>query len=77
MKMNWNTDDMLKEYVTCCKQKLEIFNILIKVDLGMIKREDAVLPIGLIEKKYKALDEYTKVLGLSLNLLGVQTPDIK
>ena len=74
--MNWNTDEMLKEYVTCCKQKLELFNVLIKVDLGMIKRNDLPLPVGLIEKTYKAMDDYTKCLGLSLNLLGVELPDI-
>lgn len=74
--MNWDTDKMLSEYVYCCKQKLELFNVLIKVDLGLINRGDLTLPVGLIEKNYKALDEYSKVLGLSLNLLGVQTPDI-
>lgn len=42
----------------------------------MIDRADLVLPVGLIEKTYKAMDEYTKCLGLSLNLLGVELPDI-
>ena len=68
--------DMLHDYEVFCKQKLELFNILIKVDLGMIDRADLVLPVGLIEKTYKAMDEYTKCLGLSLNLLGVELPDI-
>ena len=68
--------DMLHDYEVFCKQKLELFNILIKVDLGMIKREDLVLPVGLLQKTYNAMDEYTKCLGLSLNLLGVELPDI-
>ena len=68
--------DMLTDYEIFCRQKTELFNILIKVDLGMIKRDDLTLPIGLIEKTYKAMDDYTKCLGLSLNLLGVELPDI-
>jgi hypothetical protein len=68
--------DMLYDYEVFCKEKLELFNVLIKVELGMINREDLVLPVGLIEKTYKAMNEYTKCLGLSLNLLGVELPDI-
>ena len=68
--------EMLTDYEVFCKQKLELFNVLIKVDLGMIKKEDLVLPVGLIQKTYNAMDEYTKCLGLSLNLLGVELPDI-
>lgn len=68
--------EMLYDYEVFCRQKLDIFNILIKVDLGLIKREDLVLPVGILEKTYKAMDEYTKCLGLSLNLLGVELPDI-
>ena len=68
--------DMLTDYEIFCRQKTELFNILIKVDLGIIKRDDLTLPIGLIEKTYKAMDDYTKCLGLSLNLLGVELPDI-
>ena len=75
--MKWDTDRMMSDYVSCCKQKLELFNILMKVDIGWIKREDLTLPVGLIEKNYKALDEYSKVLGLSLSLLGEKLPDIK
>ena len=72
----FDTVDMLHDYEIFSKQKLELFNMLIKVDLGLIKREDLVLPVGLIEKHYKALDDYIKCLGLSLNLLGVEVPDI-
>ena len=68
--------DMLHDYEVFCKQKLDLFNVLIKVDLGMINRADLVIPVGLIEKTYKAMDEYTKCLGLSLNLMGVELPDI-
>lgn len=68
--------EMLTDYEIMSKQRLELFNILIKVDIGWIKKEDIILPINLIEKQYKALDEYTKALGLSLNLLGVELPDI-
>lgn len=68
--------DMLTDYEIFCRQKTELFNILIKIDLGMIKRDDLTLPVGLIEKTYKAMDDYTKCLGLSLNLLGVELPDI-
>lgn len=68
--------EMLTDYEIMSKQRLELFNILIKVDIGWIKKEDIILPINLIEKQYKALDEYTKALGLSLNLLGVELPNI-
>jgi hypothetical protein len=68
--------DMLHDYEVFRKQKLELFNVLIKVDLGIIKRADLVIPVGLIEKTYKAMDDYTRALGLSLNLLGVELPDI-
>lgn len=68
--------DMLYDYEVFCREKLELFNVLIKVNLGMIDRADLSLPVGLIEKTYKAMDEYTKCLGLSLNLLGVELPDI-
>lgn len=72
----FDAKDMLADYEIFCKQKLELFNVLIKVDLGMINRADLAIPVGLIEKTYKAMDEYTKCLGLSLNLLGVELPDI-
>lgn len=72
----FDAKDMLHDYEVFCRQKLELFNVLIKVDLGIIDRADLVLPVGLIEKHYKALDDYTKCLGLSLNLLGVELPKI-
>ena len=72
----FDAKDMLYDYEVFCKEKLELFNVLIKVDIGMMKKEDLPLPIGLIEKTYNAMDEYTKCLGLSLNLLGVELPDI-
>lgn len=72
----FDSKEMLHDYEVFYRQKNELFNILIKADLGMIKREDLPLPVGLIEKTYKAMDEYTKCLGLSLNLLGVEIPDI-
>lgn len=68
--------EMLTDYEIMSKQRLELFNILVKVDIGWIKKEDILLPINLIQKQYNALDEYTKCLGLSLNLLGVELPDI-
>ena len=67
---------MLADYEIMSKQRLELFNILVKVDIGWIKKEDIILPINLIQKQYNALDEYTKSLGLCLNLLGVELPDI-
>lgn len=72
----FDAKDMLHDYEVFCRQKTELFNVLIKVELGMIDRADLVLPVGLIEKHYKALDDYTKCLGLSLNLLGVEIPKI-
>lgn len=72
----FDVNEMLYDYEIFSREQLELFNILIKVDLGMIPREDLPLPVGLIEKTYKAMDEYTKCLGLSLNLLGVELPDI-
>lgn len=68
--------EMLTDYEIMSKQRLELFNILVKVNVGWIKKEDLVLPINLLEKQYNALDEYTKSLGLCLNLLGVELPDI-
>lgn len=68
--------EMLTDYEIMSKQRLELFNILVKVDIGWIKKEDIILPINLIQKQYNALDEYTKSLGLCLNLLGVELPDI-
>ena len=68
--------DMLTDYEIMSKQRLELFNILVKVDIGWLKKEDIVLPINLIQKQYNALDEYTKSLGLCLTLLGVELPDI-
>ena len=68
--------EMLTDYEIMSKQRLELFDILVKVNVGWIKKEDLVLPINLLEKQYNALDEYTKSLGLCLNLLGVELPDI-
>ena len=68
--------EMLSDYEIMSRQRLELFNILIKVDIGWIKKEDIVLPINLIQKQYNALDEYTKSLGLCLTLLGIELPDI-
>ena len=68
--------EMLTDYEIMSKQRLELFNILVKVDIGWLKKEDIILPINLIQKQYNALDEYTKSLGLCLSLLGVELPDI-
>lgn len=68
--------EMLTDYEIMSKQRLELFNILVKVDVGWIKKEDVILPINLIERQYKALAEYTTSLGLCLNLLGVELPEI-
>lgn len=68
--------EMLRDYEIMSKQRLELFNILVKVDIGWIKKEDIILPINLIEKQYKALDEYTSSLGMCLTLLGIELPDI-
>lgn len=72
----FDVEDMLYDYEIFCRQKLELFNVLIKVDLGMINREDLTLPVGLLEKQYNAMNEYTKCLAVSLNLLGVPLPKI-
>ena len=72
----FDAKDMLQDYEIFSRQKLELFNVLIKVDLGMIDRADLVLPVGLIEKHYEALDDYTKCLSMSLKLLGVELPKI-
>lgn len=68
--------EMLHDYEVFYKQKNELFNLIMKVQLNMVKREDLILPVGLLEKQYKAMDDYTKALGLSLALLGVEIPDI-
>ena len=68
--------EMLIDYEIMSKQRLELFNILVKADIGWIKKEDILLPINLIEKQYNALVEYTNSLGLCLGLLGVELPDI-
>lgn len=69
--------DMLYDYEIFSREKLELFNVLIKVDLGLIKREDLVIPVGLVEKQFKALDDYTNTLAQTLNLLGVELPKIE
>lgn len=68
--------EMLHDYEVFYRQKNELFNLIMKVQLNMVKREDLILPVGLLEKQYKAMDDYTKALGLSLALLGVEIPDI-
>lgn len=72
----FDAKEMLHDYEIVFKQKNEIFNVIMKVQLDMVKREDLILPVGLLEKQYKAMDDYTKALGLSLALLGVEIPDI-
>lgn len=69
--------EMLHDYEVFYRQKNELFNLIMKVQLNMVKREDLILPVGLLEKQYKAMDDYTKALGLSLALLGVEIPDIE
>lgn len=68
--------EMLHDYEVFYRQKNELFNLIMKVQLNMVKREDLILPVGLLEKQYKAMDDYTKALGISLALLGVEIPDI-
>ena len=68
--------EMLHDYEVFYRQKNELFNVIMKTRLNMIKQEDLVIPLTLIEKQYKAMDDYTKALGLSLALLGVEIPDI-
>lgn len=68
--------EMLHDYEVFYRQKNELFNVIMKTRLDMIKQEDLVIPLTLIEKQYKAMDDYTKALGLSLALMGVEIPDI-
>ena len=72
----FDAKEMLHDYEVFYKQKNELFNLIMKVQLNIVKREDLILPVGLLEKQYKAMDDYTKALGLSLALLGVEIPDI-
>ena len=69
--------EMLHDYEVFYRQKNELFNLIMKVQLNMVKREDLILPVGLLENQYKAMDDYTKALGLSLALMGVEIPDIE
>lgn len=73
----FDAKEMLHDYEVFYRQKNELFNVIMKVQLNMVKREDLILPVGLLEKQYKAMDDYTKALGLSLALLGVEIPDIE
>ena len=73
----FDTKEMLHDYEVFYRQKNELFNVIMKVQLNMVKREDLILPVGLLEKQYKAMDDYTKALGLSLALMGVEIPDIE
>ena len=73
----FDAKEMLHDYEVFYRQKNELFNVIMKVQLDMVKREDLILPVGLLEKQYKAMDDYTKALGLSLALLGVEIPDIE
>ena len=72
----FDAKEMLHDYEVFYRQKNELFNVIMKVQLDMVKREDLILPVGLLEKQYKAMDDYTKALGLSLALMGVEIPDI-
>lgn len=72
----FDPEEMLNHYEIMCEQRLELFNILVKIDVGWAKKEDILLPVNLIAKQYKALVEYTDALRLCLNLLGVELPDI-
>lgn len=72
----FDAKEMLHDYEVFYRQKNELFNVIMKVQLDLIKREDLILPVGLLEKQYKAMDDYTKALGLSLALMGVEIPDI-
>lgn len=69
--------EMLHDYEVFYRQKNELFNVIMKTRLDMIKQEDLVIPLTLIEKQYKAMDDYIKALGLSLALMGVEIPDIE
>lgn len=69
--------EMLHDYEVFYRQKNELFNLIMKTRLNMIKQEYLVIPLTLIEKQYKAMDDYTKALGLSLALMGVEIPDIE
>lgn len=73
----FDAKEMLHDYEVFYKQKNELFNVIMKTRLDMIKKEDLVIPLTLIEKQYKAMDDYTKALGLSLALMGVELPDIE
>lgn len=73
----FDAKEMLHDYEVFYRQKNELFNVIMKVQLNMVKREDLILPVGLLEKQYKAMDDYTKALGLSLALMGVELPDIE
>ena len=72
----FDAKEMLHDYEVFYRQKNELFIVIMKVQLDMVKREDLILPVGLLEKQYKAMDDYTKALGLSLALMGVEIPDI-
>lgn len=72
----FDAKEMLHDYEVFYRQKNELFNVIMKVQLDMVKREDLILPVGLLEKQYKAMDDYTKALGLSLALMGVEIPEI-
>ena len=69
--------EMFHDYEVFYRQKNELYNVIMKTRLDMIKQEDLVIPLTLIEKQYKAMDDYTKALGLSLALMGVEIPDIE
>ena len=73
----FDAKEMLHDYEVFYRQKNELFNVIMKTRLDMIKKEDLVIPLTLIEKQYKAMDDYTKALGLSLALMGVELPDIE
>lgn len=69
--------DMMYDYEVFSKQKLELFNLLIKIDLGQIKRENLPVPVGIIEQHYRCLDAYTSVLALSLGMMDVPLPKLE
>lgn len=65
---------MLEQYKLFHKQQLELYNLLMKINLGTVTREELLLPIGIIENIYNAMSQYTRFVGLSLTLVGVELP---
>lgn len=67
--------ELVNEYVALKKRELNLFNYLIKRELGIIKTP-LTCPVNVIRKQYEALNVYTTALFVRLECEGIDTNKI-